>query len=249
MEVGWARDGTRQKLGEGRPCWGGGGGREQVSPLLADLALVCATLAPLPDLSLYPNPPPVRPPPAPAGRPNLLVLVPRLHRRMHVTRAGRAGTGLAICCDTKASVICTRAGSAAGPRWGRRCARLPAKTGPAVCVGEVREGQAVACAGCPCTLGAPPAIGGEVMAHSGAPALRAEARHAGHQREEGGVQGARSWPTGATLSCKSRRLGHPGAARSAGDPSPGRGAVRPRAKPTGSPPDAGSGLRGGGATS
>ena len=33
--------------------------------------------------------------------------------------------------------------------------------------------------------------------------------------------GARSWPTGAALSCESRRLGQ--AVRSAGDPSPRRG--------------------------
>ena len=53
---------------------------------------------------------------------------------------------------------------------------------------------------------------------------RGKARHAGHGREEvrhaGGAllpRGARSWRTGAALSCESRRLGYPGAARSAGD--------------------------------
>ena len=51
-----------------------GGGLVRVSPPLADPVIVCAALAPLPDPSLYPNPPP-EPPPAPAGRPNLLVLV------------------------------------------------------------------------------------------------------------------------------------------------------------------------------
>ena len=41
-------------------------------------------------------------------------------------------------------------------------------------------------AGRPCTLGAPLATWGEVMAHLGPPALRAEARHASHGGEEGG---------------------------------------------------------------
>ena len=61
--LGWASDGARQKLGEGSPCGGREGVQEQVSPRPANLAAGHAALAPLPDPCLYPNRPPVRPPP------------------------------------------------------------------------------------------------------------------------------------------------------------------------------------------
>ena len=108
-------------------------------PLLADLVVACAALAPPPDPNRHPNPPPVRPPPpqaqARAHRPNLVVLVPL----QHVMRAGRAGMGRAMRCDTE---LCQWLSSRLRrrPAVGRRCARLPAQTGPALCVGEVGKG-------------------------------------------------------------------------------------------------------------
>ena len=48
-----------------------------MSPLLADLVIAFAPVALLLDPSLYPNPPPMLPPFSSAGRPILLVLVPR----------------------------------------------------------------------------------------------------------------------------------------------------------------------------
>ena len=137
----------------------------------------------------------------------------------------------------------TRAGDAASPRSGQRRTRLPAQICPAVEVGEVTEGQAVVCACCPCTLVAPPAIGGVVMAHYVALALRTEARHPGHGREEGGVRGHAAARGGEVMA-------HGGGAvlrlPEAGSP---RGPVRRhRSQGSGPSPSPGRSLRGAAST-
>ena len=142
---------------------GGGGSGARVSPPRR-AGFAWRAMAPLPDPCLYSNPPPVRPPP-PCGSPQPLGVRSSVAWAETRHTGGQSGHGTCHSLRYGSSVYGTRVGVAAGPRWGRRCARLPAKTWPADCVGVVREGQAALHAWRPYTLGAPPAKGGEVMAH------------------------------------------------------------------------------------